>query len=175
MITYRTLTLDDCTKLQEIDRSETIEYTYANVDGTLVESVANHECPRWDDATLQDIKHRFVDELTHGGCAYGAFDGELLIGFGVLAHRFRGKDRNILQLDLMFVSRSYRRQGVGTTIINMLCDVARGREAKYLYISSTETRSAVYFYKNQGGQMTDEVDPELFAKEPYDIHMLKEL
>ncbi|OPA74602.1 GNAT family N-acetyltransferase [Paenibacillus selenitireducens] len=175
MIIYRTMTIEDCNKLKEIDRSEAIDYTYEYLNGALIETDANHECPSWDQATLQEIENRFAEELTLGGRALGAFDGDLLIGFGVLAHRFRGVNQNILQLDLMYVSRSYRRQGVGTTIMNVLSEEARSRGAKYLYISSTETRSAVYFYQHQGGQITDDVDPELFEKEPFDIHMLKEL
>lgn len=49
-------------------------------------------------------------------------------------------------------------------MMNELAEEARKRGAKYLYISSTETRSAVSFYKSNGSQLTDDVDPELFQK-----------
>lgn len=56
-----------------------------------------------------------------------------------------------------------------------LSEEARRRGARSLYISSTETRSAVSFYQSQGSEMTGEVDKELYTKEPKDIHMIKEL
>lgn len=75
----------------------------------------------------------------------------------------------------MYVSREYRRQGIGTRILNQLSDEAKKRGAKNLYISSTETRSAVTFYKSNGSKLTNELDSELYEKEPKDIHMIKEI
>lgn len=94
---------------------------------------------------------------------------------GVLAHQYRGRERNQLQIDLMYVSRTYRRQGVGKRILSQLSEEAKKRGAQYLYISSTETRSAVSFYRSQGSQIASEMDQELYDKEPKDIHMIKEL
>lgn len=34
---------------------------------------------------------------------------------------------------------------------------------------------AVFFYQHMGSAIAEEVDEELFQKEPYDIHMIKEL
>ncbi|MGM1046994.1 Ribosomal protein S18 acetylase RimI [Paenibacillus uliginis N3/975] len=175
MLFFRELKIDEVQKLTEIDRSETIDFIYQINNGNIQEINAPHECPNWNDEITKGIQERFVYELKNTGLAIGAFDGELLVGFGVLAHKFRGKQKDQLQIALMFVSRKYRRQGIGTRIMNELSNEARRRGAKYLYISSTETRSAVYFYKSHGSQLTDEVDEELFNEEPNDIHMIKEL
>ncbi|MCR8644413.1 GNAT family N-acetyltransferase [Paenibacillus sp. N1-5-1-14] len=161
--------------LSEIDRSEMIDLIYEMPDGKLTELSQQHECPNWDESLLRELQDRFLYEIDQGGMAIGAFDGETLVGFGVLAHQYRGENLDQLQIDLMYVSRHYRRQGIGTRIMNDLSAEAKRRGAKYLYISSTETRSAVSFYKHNGGQLTDQVDEELFAKEPMDIHMLKVL
>ncbi|WP_051967779.1 hypothetical protein [Brevibacillus thermoruber] len=37
--------------------------------------------------------------------------------------------------------------------------------------TSTETESAVKFYRSCGSTITSEIDEELFEKEPHDIHM----
>jgi GNAT superfamily N-acetyltransferase len=113
--------------------------------------------------------------LSNGGKAYGAYDGDKLVGFGVLAHQFRGKEKNQLQLDLMYVSRNYRRQGIGSRIFHELSQVAMQRGASQLYISATETESAVGFYSNLGSTIASEVDEELLRKEPRDIHMTRNL
>ncbi|TJY43872.1 GNAT family N-acetyltransferase [Cohnella pontilimi] len=175
MITYAEMTKEQAHKIAEIDRSETIDFIYSYSYGQLQETATNHEAPGWDDGLIRELQERFQYELSNGGMAIGAYDGELLVGFGVLGHKFRGMERNQLQVDLMYVSRNYRRKGIGTRILDELSDEARRRSAKYLYISSTETRSAVYFYKNNGGEITDTVDLELFEKEPHDIHMIKKL
>lgn len=175
MITYQVMNQDHVHKLHEIDRSEHIDLIYEIQEGKLVELIQNHECTTWPEAMLNELKERYLYEIRNGGMALGAFDGDTLVGFGVLAHKFRGPQLDRLQIDLMYVSRKYRRQGIGTRILNSLADEARARGAKSLYISSTETRSAVSFYKRNGSQLTTEVDDELFAKEPKDIHMIVKL
>ena len=175
MINYRELDLQDATKIQEIDRSETINSIYQMEDGLLKERAAGHECPNWSAEEVKKLESRFSSELEKGGKGFGAFDGERLVGFGVLAHRLRGKNQDRLQVDLMYVSRGYRRKGIGTEIMNRLSKEAKSRGAKYLYISSTETESAYNFYKSAGSTLAEEVDEELFNLEPLDIHMTKKL
>lgn len=175
MITYKKMSVDHLNKLKEIDRSEHIDLIYEMHNGKVVEISMNHECPNWSEELLEEIQARYLFELNNGGFAIGAFDGERLVGFGVLAHKFRGIDKNQLQIDLMYVTRNYRRQGIGTQIMNELSNEARARGASYVYISSTETRSAVSFYLQNGSQLTEAIDEELFEKEPKDIHMIRKL
>ncbi|MGG4035185.1 GNAT family N-acetyltransferase [Paenibacillus cisolokensis] len=174
-IVYRQMTIDDAERLQDIDRSEYIDLIYEMRGGEMCEIAAGHECPAWDADLLDRMRQRYCDELSRGGTAFGAFDGETLAGFGVLAHRFRGPEQDQLQIDLLYVSRGYRRRGIATRIMNELRRTAIGRGAKSLYISSTETRSAVSLYRSIGGRIAERVDPELFEKEPKDIHMIVEL
>jgi GNAT superfamily N-acetyltransferase len=75
----------------------------------------------------------------------------------------------------MYVTRQYRRQGIGSQILYALSKVAIAEGAKYLYISSTETESAVKFYSSCGSTTTTEIDKDLFEKEPDDIHMIRTL
>ncbi|MFC4306469.1 GNAT family N-acetyltransferase [Cohnella boryungensis] len=175
MITYQTMSPDQVSKLQEIDRSEHIDLIYEMNNGELIERGMNHQCPNWNEELLREIQERFLFEIDHGGTALGAFDGDRLVGFGVLAHKFRGRDKDQLQIDLMYVTSDYRRRGIGTQIMKTLSNEAFKRGARFLYISSTETRSAVSFYTHNGSRIAEEIDKELFDKEPKDIHMIKKL
>lgn len=175
MITYQNMKQEQVDLLKQIDRSETIDLIYQINDGNLIEVEAGHDCPNWNADVLSEIQERYQFELNNGGFAIGAFAGDQLVGFGVLAHRFRGNNKDRLQIDLMYVSRPFRRQGVGREIFSRLEQEAKRRGAKYLYISSTETRSAVSFYKCNGSRLAEEVDEELYRKEPLDIHMMKEI
>jgi GNAT superfamily N-acetyltransferase len=175
MISIVPMKLNDSYQIRDIDRSETIELTYRLQNGRLEEIKSPHECPRWEEDVYAEIISRYEYELLNGGTAFGAFDRDKLVGVGVLAHKFRGYDNDRLQIDLMYVTREYRRRGIGSFILEALGTAAIAKGAKYLYISSTETESAVKFYTSQGSAVTSEVDPELFEKEPHDIHMLKKL
>lgn len=175
MITFQVLSKEQSNKLKDIDRSEAIDLIYEMKNGHLLEIQTNHECANWDEDIFKEIQERFRIELSNGGMSIGAFHDDVLVGFGVLAPTFRGENKDQLQIDLMYVSRKYRRQGIGTRIMNELSSEARRRGAKYLYISSTETRSAVTFYQSNGGQLTENADKELYEKEPMDIHMVIEL
>ncbi|GIP21642.1 GNAT family N-acetyltransferase [Paenibacillus sp. J22TS3] len=175
MLNYRPMTHEDVELISHIDRSEYIEKIYRMEDGSVKEIPAGHECGTWDQHHLEELKTRYKEQLSDGGYAYGAFDGDRLAGFGVLANKFRGKNQDQLQVDLMYVSRNYRRQGIGRTLMDELKRQALRRGASYLYVSSTETQSAVNFYTHCGSKVTQEVDPELFELEPEDIHMLIKL
>lgn len=175
MVSIVQMILYDSYKIRDIDRSETIELTYKLKNGVLEEIKTAYECPRWTENIYLEIISRYEYELTNGGTAFGAFDGDKLVGFGVLAHMIRGYDNDSLKIDLMYVTREYRRKGIGSLIMESLSTVAIEKGAKHLYISSTETESAVKFYTSHGSAITSEIDLELFEKEPNDIHMIKKL
>ncbi|MFC0329699.1 GNAT family N-acetyltransferase [Paenibacillus sepulcri] len=143
--------------------------------GVLIHQPAAHECPGWDEEQLKDLQNRMLSEMRHGGTAWGAFDGEPLVGFAVLGHKRRGERRDQLQVDLMYVSRSHRRRGIASRFMRLMEEQARAQGARYLYISATETESAVSFYQSLGSAPTEHIDDELFMLEPEDIHLLKSL
>lgn len=174
-IEIRSMRPEDAERLAEIDRSEAIDAICTIEDGQECWTEAGHECPTWNEQELKQLQDRFRHELQAGGAAYGAYDGERLAGFGVLGHRRIGEQQDMLAVDLMYVSRPYRRQGIGTRLMNALSEAAAVLGAKSLYISSTETASAVRFYRSFGSVNADEPDPELWAAEPLDIHMIRPL
>ncbi|WP_068694741.1 GNAT family N-acetyltransferase [Paenibacillus yonginensis] len=175
MINIRKMNLEQSGMLAQIDRSEYIRKIYRQTANGLEEENAGHDCASWDESSLRKLEQRFQEELRSGGAGFGAFEGERLVGFAVLAHQFRGPNRDRLQLDLMYVTRSHRRQGLGRRLMDEVKKEAVRRGARYLYISSTETDSAVNFYRSSGSEPVESVDKELFALEPEDIHMIIEL
>ncbi|MEJ8303910.1 GNAT family N-acetyltransferase [Saccharibacillus sacchari] len=172
-IVFRKMNLDDAEHLAHIDRSERIEQTCRVENGQEIWTEAGHECPTWDVRQLEELQLRFRSELEQGGAAVGAYDGDRLVGFGLLAHRLLGPQRDTLPIDLMYVSRSYRRRGIGTRLMQLLSREALLRGAKALYISSTESNSAVRFYRSLGSENAAEPDADMLAKEPLDIHMVR--
>lgn len=70
-----------------------------------------------------------------------ALDGQKIIGAGSL--------RNVNHLSLLFVDEQYHRQGVGSALMNCLCEYLR-TEAGERYMSLKSAPYAVDFYKKMG-------------------------
>jgi len=109
--------------------------------------------------------------LDAGGIAVGAFDGEALVGIAILRPDL---GPGMAQLAALFTDRRHRRQGVATGLVRGVEAAARAAGATTLYVSASETPSAVGFYLGRGFLPTGEPHPDLLAREPLDIHMVKD-
>ncbi len=91
----------------------------------------------------------------------------------VLGNRPLGPDADLLQLVLLHVSQPHRRSGLAGRLLDAISKHARERGARGLYISATQSESAVGFYLGRGATLAAEPDPNLLAKEPEDIHLIE--
>ena len=55
--------------------------------------------------------------------------------------------------------------------MGMLKEEAINREAKHLYVSATPSENTVNFYMGLKFKLAKKVEPELFEREPEDIHL----
>ena len=83
-----------------------------------------------------------------------------------------GVEGNQLQLKYLYVSRAYRQRGIATRLFQEVSVMARAHGARYLYISATPTENTVNFNRSRGAMVTLTPDPELYALEPDDIHLV---
>ena len=106
--------------------------------------------PRWfihgggDHSVEAQIKE-WPPILENDGVLVGAFDGDLLVGFAILRPKLT---EIITDLAALYVSREYRRHGLGTKLITEIILLVREIGAKSLYVSATPSESAVGFYLN---------------------------
>jgi len=133
--------------------------------------------PRWftdgrREHSVQALIDKWLPILKEGGVLFGALDGDVLAGLAML--RYKLSDTTA-QLALLHVSRAYRRQGIATRLFREACQMAREDGAEELYVSATPSESAVGFYLSEGSRLAMQVNEELFAEEPEDIHMIKKL
>ena len=89
----------------------------------------------------------------------------------MLEARFIGQSQDQLQLKFLHVSNGYRDQGLGRRLFNLAAAEASRRGARRLYISATPSEHTIGFYLGLGCSVMAELDPELFALEPEDIHL----
>jgi ribosomal protein S18 acetylase RimI-like enzyme len=174
-ITIRRMGLKEVHRVREIDRSERIRSGYAYEDGQLKEIEVNWDSPRWavDGEGDHSVSAQIAfcrDHLEKGGRMLGAFDGDNLVGIGILQFAIRD---GVGQLAFLHVSKAYRRQGIGSRILQEFARQAKAAGNEQLYVSATPSGSAVGFYLSHGFAPVDEPIPELFELEPEDIHMIK--
>jgi len=174
-IVIRKLEKDEIEKIRDIDRSELINSIYVFDGIKLVEKTVHYDMKGFPVSALNNILNDQKDLLSNNGVVFGAFDGELLVGVASVENRIRGRINNYCKMDILHVSKEYRKHGIATRLIEECKSVARKFGANRLYISATESKNTVEFYQKRGARLIEEIDEELFKLEPEDIHLEIEL
>jgi predicted N-acetyltransferase YhbS len=169
-MTTRELTRDEIPLVWTIDRSEVVDGVYRFDRGRLVLEPKREEVAGWPAGEAEKYTPDLYRCFDRGGLFLGRFEGPRLVGVVVLDTRFIGKSGDRLQLKMLYVSRPFRGKGIGVALFREAVDRARALGARRLYISATPTRHTVDFYQRLGCTLTKELDAELFAFEPEDIH-----
>jgi predicted N-acetyltransferase YhbS len=171
MTSGRPLTRDEIEDVWTLDRSERVENVYRLAKGELrLERVAS-DLQGWPPGEAAKYTPLLVECFDRGGWFHGLFDGASLVGVAVLDAKFLGPSRDLLQLKFLHVGQARRRQGLGSRLFGLARREARARGARRLYVSATPTENTVDFYLRLGCVLAREVDPELYALEPEDIHL----
>lgn len=176
-IVYRWMEAAEVTRVGDIDRRERIRTGYRYSSGDLQRFDVNWDSPAWDkegDGEYSVASYiKFCNgHLEGNGRLYGAFEGDRLVGVGLVEHEIR---EGMAQLAFLHVSNGYRRQGIGRRISVELIGEAQKEGASRMYVTATPSGSAVGFYQSLGFRPTDTPLPELFELEPEDIHMILDM
>lgn len=169
MITYREITIEEIYQpILEVDVSEHGELIYLWQDGELVTRPLVWDRPS---RTAETWQENWASVLPLPGVkAWGAFEGEVMVGI-IVYRPYLTED--MAQLDALFVDKHHRQQGIASHLTHLLEQQAIADGHKRLYVSATESKSAVGFYISQGFAPTQDAHPKLYALEPDDIHMIK--
>jgi len=168
---YRELEAHQSALLGAVDRSELIDALYRCVDGVLQLEPTRETVAAWQGAELDALVARLECLLALGGRAFGAWHDGLLVGVGALDVGPVGGARDVMRLDMLYVSAAHRARGIGRQLVERVARHARSLGATRLYVSATPSRGSVDFYRRLGAELLARPDPELFAREPEDIHL----
>jgi predicted N-acetyltransferase YhbS len=155
----------------EIDRREIVQNTYVLQDGKLVLKPDYFDIQGWPPGEAELYMPMLLDCYDRGGMFWGAFEDDVLIGVAILESKFIGSQHDTLQLKFLHVSRDVRRQGLGSRLFNLAVEKAKSLRAKKIYISATPSENTVNYYLGLGCVLATEIDSDLFALEPEDIHL----
>ena len=164
------------TRIGEIDRTQHVTLAYRVKDGTLQAEPCDWKIPPW--ATDHTGPHSVAEKirawspLLQDGVLLGALDGDRLAGFAILRYKLTD---TMAQLAVLHISQLYRRQRIGQKLVAEVVRLAKLDGATALYVSAMPSAPTVHFYQAQGFELTAQPHPELFALEPEDIHMVRQL
>jgi hypothetical protein len=167
----------DLQRIGDIDRSEDVALAYAVESGELVSRSVDWSIPNWSpsgagDHSVQHLIETWGPVLDRGATLLGAFDGAELAGIAIVEPGF---EPGMAWLALLHVGRSHRRLGAATALWNEAERLATAANAGSMYISSNSTESAVGFYLSKDCVLASSPHPDLFAREPDDIHLIRTL
>lgn len=177
MIAYRRLEVHDVARVAEIDRTERIERLYVQ-HGTDLDTVdGDFSAPRWqtEGNGEHSVEHQIAEcerWMAAGGVALGAFDGERLVGIGIVVPNLRP---DLAQLAFLHVSDGFRNRGIGRRLSDDLDAIARAAGNTTMVVSATPSVHTVDFYRRRGYAPTASPLPELYEAEPADVHLEKRL
>ncbi|MGZ9234293.1 MAG: GNAT family N-acetyltransferase [Anaerolineales bacterium] len=167
----RLLQRDEISLIWQIDRSEVIEHIYYLREGKLIPEPEHYAVQGWPPGESELYTPILLDCYDRGGMFWGAFDSDTLVGVSILESKFIGAQHDTLQLKFLHVSRDYRKQGIASTLFRLAVEKAKALRTNKLYISATPSENTVNYYMRLGSVLATEIDPELFALEPEDIHL----
>jgi len=171
LVTYKTIDCADIADIRMIDRSEIIDEVYYYIDGKLELQQEHYTMKDFPPGEREKIIERQRKILGSGGTAIGAYDGSILVGIVSVENRLRGKNADIVKMDILFVSDGYRKLGIAKELVGRAKSIGASFQAKKLYISATPSKNTVDFYMRLGCRLVEELDAELFEMEPEDIHL----
>jgi GNAT superfamily N-acetyltransferase len=177
LLIYRPMVQAELSRLGEIDRTERITRAYVQEGERLIEQEVDWNVGPWSPTGTH--AHSVPDQIgflkwhvEQGASAFGAFDGERLVGIGLVTPHLRP---GIAQLSYLHVSHGYRGQGVGRRLVAELERIALAAGDTEMVVSATPTLRTVRFYMSCGYAPMAAPLPELFEKEPEDVHLSKRL
>ena len=171
MIKIRQLAQNELPLIWTIDRAEVIENIYYFRDAKLALEPEYYDMQGWPTGEPEHYAPFLEDCFKRGGHFWGAFEGETLVGVAVLESKFIGSKKDTLQLKFLHVSHNVRKQGLGRKLFMRAAEKAKSLGARKMYISATSSENTGNFNQYLGCQLAEEVDAELFAMEPEDIHL----
>lgn len=168
------LQAEDVELLRALDRSEVVDGVYRQVGNELILSDHDEIVDGWPAGVLEKYLRPWAAAAAAGCPLIGARLEGKIVGLALVNPRHR---TGLAQLMSLYIDRTVRRRGVAGRLCRSAFDLSREAGAASIYVSSSPTRGTVGFYWSQGFRpcAADTIDPQLYALEPNDIHMIKRL
>ncbi len=156
--------------LDHFVRHQQVKECWRNVDGQWKLLPIEFE-ENWPIEECQEIAADVALHMEKDQTAFGAFDGEELIGFLTVSHNIFGSTAKYVELVCFQVSEPYRGKKIGKTLFYEACEEAKRLGADKLYISAHSSRESQAAYQALGCVHAKEINQALAEEEPCDVQL----
>ncbi|EFA75675.1 hypothetical protein PPL_10937 [Heterostelium album PN500] len=188
MYKIQTLNREQVVELWEVDRSEIIRSMYrmsvdddSGKEKSLLEYPEYHDVKGFSEEDIQLYTPILIECFDRDGYFYVIREDDKsntdrlgkIIGCAVLDSKRIGVNGDLLQLLFFYVGADQRGKGLGKLLFKRCIEQLKNLDdVNGIYISSIPAKNTVDFYLSQGCQLIDTPDPELYKREPEDIHLI---
>ncbi|MGM7703242.1 GNAT family N-acetyltransferase [Pseudalkalibacillus sp. Hm43] len=172
MIHYKSLKEEDLSHdfLKDFNRyQETNQIVYKNNADYIIKQ--DHFVDHWDEAHKARVIGELKSCIITGGAVIGAFDKEALVGFANIEGKKFGSRNQYFELPYIHVSQEKRGHGIGKKLFEHCCESAIEKGAEKLYIGAHPAVETQQFYRSLGCTYAEEINEEIFNREPLDIQL----
>ena len=156
--------------MDEFLRHEKVSQFWKNIDGEYVLTDCDYSID-WDLEQRRGIAKIILRTIRDGGFAFGAFEGDRLVGYILAAGKRFGSAEQYIEIALYHISTHHRRKGIGKELFHLACDHARTCGAQKLYISTGPTKNTQAAYRALGCIPATEINADAVARNPADIQL----
>ena len=149
---------------------ETNKIYYIDEENTL-QTKDEYYIDEWDCDKKKKIIEILRYYLSLGGSVVEIREDNILLGFAAINGKFMGSEKQYLNLGYIHVSKNYRGKGIGKELFEIICQEARNKGAKKLYIGANPAFDTVNFYESIGCEIAPEIVREIYDHEPLDLQL----
>ncbi|KGP90593.1 GCN5 family acetyltransferase [Pontibacillus chungwhensis BH030062] len=159
--------------LIEFDRFQETKSVWYTTNQTDVKIKADSFIDHWSQEQKKDISLYLKRCIEEGGGVVAAFEGTQVAGFANVENRFFGSANQYVPLPFIHVSNSYRGEGIGKQLFYQCCEIAKDLGAEKIYIGAHPAVETQRFYQSVGCILAQEVNEDIYQKEPLDLQLEK--
>jgi ribosomal protein S18 acetylase RimI-like enzyme len=177
LLEYKRLSLNDLSSnmLTHFIRHQEVKKTWRKINNEWV-LIENPFVEDWDEYFRKElIAKDFRQAINSGGALFAGFYNGKLIAFSAVDGNLLGSSKQYAWLLYAHVSADFRHLGIGRKLFMRSALFARTLGAKKMYISAHSSEETQAFYRAMGCTEAEEIIPELYEAEPFDVHMEYEI
>ncbi|MGP4070855.1 GNAT family N-acetyltransferase [Halobacillus sp. B29] len=150
---------------------------YQKTDSVLVECNGGfyEKCDRFEDNWSinhkRDIVRHFSQVIANGGSVLLVEDNNEIIGFAVIESVEFGETAVYRELSYFHINQKHRGKGIGKELFAKVREVAKEMGAEKLYIGAHPSIETQNFYMKRGCILAEEINQEIYRREPRDLQL----
>lgn len=159
--------------LIDFDRYQETKSVWYTTNQTNVKTKDDSFIDQWSLEQKKGISLYLKRCIKEGGGVAAAFEGSQIVGFANVENRFFGSANQYVPLPFIHVSNFYRGEGIGKQLFYQCCEIAKDLGAEKIYIGAHPAVETQCFYQSVGCILAQEVNDEIYQKEPLDLQLEK--